>query len=213
MTNRIEQLETIQVEAKELFRKKNADYGDAFATYGSIGVLVRIGDKIQRLQSINSRGITLVDDEKLRDTLIDLHNYSAMCIMLLDENNKRKSSIKLWNITGDSGTKYIRETYVDDIGKTVNTCSCPSFMYCKRSHKTCKHIQNETNDNVTNDNVTNDNETNDKRWYINGDNNTQYIRETYVDDNGKTVNTCSCPSYLYCNEVTKTCKHIKREIS
>ena len=210
MTNRIEQLETIQNEAKELFRKKNTDYGDAFATYGSIGVLVRIGDKIQRLQSINSRGITLVDDEKLRDTLIDLHNYSAMSIMLLDENrnikktnetNEKKSSIKVWNITGDSGNKYIRETYVDDIGETVNTCSCPSFIYCKKSHKTCKHIDNEKNNN----------ETNDKRWYINGDNNTQYIRETYVDDNGKTINTCSCPSYIYCNKVTKICKHIKRK--
>lgn len=76
---------SIQKEAIELFEKKNADYGDAFAEYGTIGVLVRIGDKIKRLQNIEKKKITLVSDENLRDTLIDLHNYSAMAIMLLDK--------------------------------------------------------------------------------------------------------------------------------
>jgi len=79
------QLARIQQEALELFKKKNADYGDSFATYGPIGVLVRMGDKISRLQNITNKGVTLVDDEALRDTLIDLHNYSAMAVMLLDE--------------------------------------------------------------------------------------------------------------------------------
>jgi hypothetical protein len=84
MTSRVEQLERIQQEARSLFARKNADYGDAFATYGAVGVLVRIGDKLQRLSSIHSREIRLVDDESLRDTLIDLHNYAAMAIMTLD---------------------------------------------------------------------------------------------------------------------------------
>lgn len=86
--DRLQQMAIIQTEAKELFSKKNKDYGDAFATYGPIGVLVRIGDKIQRLQSISKSGVTLVEDEKIRDTLIDLHNYAAMAIMLLDEKDK-----------------------------------------------------------------------------------------------------------------------------
>lgn len=83
--NRIEQYKNVQNEAIELFIKKNQDYGDAFANYGPIGVLVRIGDKISRLQSINNNGVNLVNNESLRDTLIDLHNYAAMAIMLLDE--------------------------------------------------------------------------------------------------------------------------------
>ena len=83
--NRVQQLESIQKEALQLFSIKNADYGDAFATYGSIGVLVRIGDKIQRLTSITNKSVSLVNDESLRDTLMDLHNYAAMAIMLLDE--------------------------------------------------------------------------------------------------------------------------------
>jgi hypothetical protein len=87
MTERVEQMEKVQKEGLELFKKKNADYGDAFATYGPIGVIVRMGDKIQRLTSVTKKGVALVDNEGLRDTLIDLHNYSAMAIMLLDEKS------------------------------------------------------------------------------------------------------------------------------
>ncbi len=79
------QLFAVQQEALELFKKKNKDYGDSFATYGPIGVIVRIGDKISRLNSITKNGINMVNDESLRDTLIDLHNYSAMAVMLMDE--------------------------------------------------------------------------------------------------------------------------------
>ena len=82
---RIEQMKAVQAEALELFRRKNADYGDAFATYGVIGVLMRIEDKIQRSMSITKTGVNLVSDEGIRDTLIDLHNYAAMALMLLDE--------------------------------------------------------------------------------------------------------------------------------
>jgi hypothetical protein len=88
--DRIKQLQTVHAEALELFKKKNADYGDAFANYGPVGVLVRMGDKISRLQSISATGVNLVEGEKLRDTLIDLHNYSAMAIMLMDENASAK---------------------------------------------------------------------------------------------------------------------------
>ena len=83
--NRVDQLKSIQQEALELFAKKNADYGDAFAKYGVIGVLMRIEDKIQRSMSITKNGVNLVNDEGIRDTLIDQHNYAAMALMLLDE--------------------------------------------------------------------------------------------------------------------------------
>ena len=85
--DRVKQLEKIQSEALELFTKKNTDYGDAFAKFGLIGILMRIEDKIQRALSITKNGINLVDDEKIRDTLLDLHNYSAMGLMIIDENN------------------------------------------------------------------------------------------------------------------------------
>lgn len=81
-TNRVEQLKEIQKQALELFIKKNTDYGDAFAQYGIIGVITRLQDKINRCVSITKSGINLVEDESLRDTLLDLHNYSAMALML-----------------------------------------------------------------------------------------------------------------------------------
>jgi hypothetical protein len=86
MTNRVEQMIVVQQEGLELFKRKNADYGDAFANYGTVGVIMRMGDKIQRLVSITNTGVNLINTETLRDTLIDLHNYSAMAIMLLDED-------------------------------------------------------------------------------------------------------------------------------
>lgn len=86
--DRVSQMVEVQSEALELFKKKNADYGDAFANYGSIGVIVRMGDKIQRLISVTKSGINYVNNESIRDTLIDLHNYAAMAIMLIDEIKK-----------------------------------------------------------------------------------------------------------------------------
>ena len=83
MSDRVQQLKDIQESALELFKRKNADYGDAFAKYGPVGVLMRIEDKIQRFLSINKNGITLVNDESLKDTLLDLHNYAAMALMLM----------------------------------------------------------------------------------------------------------------------------------
>ena len=83
--NRVEQMKEIQSNALELFKKKNTDYGDAFAKYGVIGVLMRIEDKIQRSLSITKNGVNLVNDESIKDTLLDLHNYAAMALMLLDE--------------------------------------------------------------------------------------------------------------------------------
>lgn len=86
-------MKQVQKEGLDLFIKKNTDYGDAYKTYGPLGVLVRIGDKINRLSTITNNSITVIKTESLRDTLIDLHNYSAMAIMLLDSIDNSKPNI------------------------------------------------------------------------------------------------------------------------
>ena len=88
--DRAQQLRTVQDEGYQLFKKKNADYGDAFAKYGPVGVIMRMEDKLRRYLSITKSGVNLVNEESLRDTLIDLHNYSAMAIILMDETNEIK---------------------------------------------------------------------------------------------------------------------------
>tara|TARA_X000000950_G_C13833432_1_gene627160 strand:- start:602 stop:925 length:324 start_codon:yes stop_codon:yes gene_type:complete len=84
----------VQRQGLQLFKKKNADYGDAFAKYGAVGIIVRMGDKIMRAANIEKKGITIVDDESLKDTLIDLHNYSAMALMLMDEDKIKHDIIR-----------------------------------------------------------------------------------------------------------------------
>lgn len=90
--NRVEQMKLIQDKALAIFEKKNADYGDSFAKHGLIGVLVRLNDKINRSLNISKTGITLVESESLNDTLLDLHNYSAMALMLLNEDKLNMTS-------------------------------------------------------------------------------------------------------------------------
>lgn len=104
-TDRVSQMITVHNEALELFKRKNTDYGDAFANYGSVGVIVRMGDKIQRLISVTNSGVNLVNSESIRDTLIDLHNYAAMAIMLIDEKNSTKETNNQ-NINNQNNKKY-----------------------------------------------------------------------------------------------------------
>ena len=106
--DRVEQMKQVQSNALELFRKKNIDYGDAFAKFGVIGVLMRIEDKIQRSLSITNNGVNLVNDEGIKDTLLDLHNYAAMALMLLSENNTKKDT----EITKVNDTKKETQTTI-----------------------------------------------------------------------------------------------------
>jgi hypothetical protein len=79
---------SVQKEGLELFKKKNKDYSNNFAFYGPVGVIIHINDKVNSLMSVTNQGINLVTNETLRDTLIDLHNYSAMAITLMDMKEK-----------------------------------------------------------------------------------------------------------------------------
>jgi hypothetical protein len=80
--NRVDQLKAIQQEALDLFAKKECGLWRCVCqVWGNR----RIEDKIQRSMSITKNGVNLVYDEGIRDTLIDLHNYAAMALMLLNE--------------------------------------------------------------------------------------------------------------------------------
>lgn len=76
----------IQDEAFELFKQKNSDYGNSFEEFGTIGILIRMNDKVKRAINITNKEIVLVNSENLRDTLVDLHNYCALAIALIDKN-------------------------------------------------------------------------------------------------------------------------------
>lgn len=67
--------------ANALMQKKNADYAsDAdpfrnFRTFGRLGILVRLSDKLSRLQTFCARGELSVTDESVTDTVLDGINY------------------------------------------------------------------------------------------------------------------------------------------
>lgn len=81
-----------------LHEAKNHDYGNSFNTtldkYGPVASLVRIEDKLNRLSTL-LKDKASVPEESVKDTLIDLANYSVMTLLWL-ENNKDTTSKTQW---------------------------------------------------------------------------------------------------------------------
>ena len=79
-------------EMHQTYIAKNQDYGNSFSEaheeFGSIAGLVQIGHKYNRLKNIlTSDKLDLkVEDESLRDTLMDLANYSILLLMEMENN-------------------------------------------------------------------------------------------------------------------------------
>lgn len=74
---------------------KNHDYGDSFHVlyekFGLISSLVRMSDKMNRLESLAQREAQ-VKDESIRDTLLDLANYAIMTVMEIDSKEATHES-------------------------------------------------------------------------------------------------------------------------
>ena len=86
----VKKFREVQDESFELFKKKNNDYGNAFEEFGTIGILIRMNDKIKRAMTISNNKIALINDESMRDTLVDLHNYCALAVSLIDKEKSIK---------------------------------------------------------------------------------------------------------------------------
>lgn len=86
--SKLEQHAMICDEIKELYRKKNADYGDSFHTTfleeGMAMSRIRLTDKLERFKRLTKSNEQNVKDENIRDTLIDLANYAIMTILELE---------------------------------------------------------------------------------------------------------------------------------
>lgn len=76
-------------EINNLYAKKNHDYGDSFhQTYLEEGMAmprIRLSDKLNRFKSLTRKNTRQVEDESIRDTLIDLANYAIMTILEMEE--------------------------------------------------------------------------------------------------------------------------------
>lgn len=104
---------------KDLYLKKNHDYGDSvsktFDEYGLVSFLVRMDDKMNRIKTLNKIQDTAVRGEKIEDTLLDLANYA---ILALTEIEFRKNRL-LENEEYPKKDVEMTRTYIDEQGFIV----------------------------------------------------------------------------------------------
>ena len=82
-------MESILNEIKQLYNRKNADYGNSFDKtldeFGLVASATRMSDKFNRFKSL-IKNSAQVSDEKIEDTLIDLASYAMMTIKWMRQN-------------------------------------------------------------------------------------------------------------------------------
>jgi nucleoid-associated protein YejK len=75
-----------------IYEAKNKAYGDSFGkTFQELGIIsavTRMTDKMNRLTQMATQRSEGSADERLKDTLLDLANYSIMTIIELENLNK-----------------------------------------------------------------------------------------------------------------------------
>ena len=80
-----------------VYADKNHDYGNSFGEtyekYGDISALVRISDKMNRIDQLVQTGEQKVKDEALEDSILDMANYLIMWAMELEEGRMRLNTI------------------------------------------------------------------------------------------------------------------------
>lgn len=77
----------------ELYKIKNERYGNSFSElfdeFEMLYVLPRLIEKINRIKTLTVNTDLDYDDESIRDSLMDLANYSLMTIMELDKKETK----------------------------------------------------------------------------------------------------------------------------
>ena len=105
---------------KDTYASKHHDYGPSFEKtfyeYGWKAPLVRMEDKMSRLKSLFEKGDEnrKVKDESIKDTVIDLANYSIMLateLQLLEDYNKQHNLYKENDIENDKHFKEAMEIF------------------------------------------------------------------------------------------------------
>lgn len=91
----VNRFEDITNKMIRIFKKKNHDYGNSFEQSlneeGLAASRIRMGDKWNRFKTLSKpKTEAKVNDESLRDTLIDLGVYCILTIMWLDKNGENK---------------------------------------------------------------------------------------------------------------------------
>ena len=80
--DRINNYKRLQDDMLTTFIDKDSDYGDSFGKtfekYGIVSALIRMSDKMNRLDNLASNSNQMKVDESIEDTLLDLANYAML---------------------------------------------------------------------------------------------------------------------------------------
>lgn len=89
-----DQFKTITENMLKTFIAKNYDYGNSFEescdNFGIVAAVVRMNDKMNRINHLYDNTKVARVDEKLEDTLLDLANYCILTVMYLNSNYDKK---------------------------------------------------------------------------------------------------------------------------
>lgn len=102
-----------------VYERKNHDYGDSFhdtfVEEGMAMARIRLSDKLNRFKKLSREGSEQkVNDESIRDTLLDLANYAIMTVMEMDilaeENERERLGEELSKMKDEWYAAYARYT-------------------------------------------------------------------------------------------------------
>jgi hypothetical protein len=89
---KVNAFEDVTISLRNLYEAKNMDYNDSFGQsfekWGLPMSCIRLGDKLNRLESFAQGKDMKVKDESVRDTLMDLANYAIMTLVELNLQSK-----------------------------------------------------------------------------------------------------------------------------
>lgn len=86
MKSQEQRIEEICKDVESLLKKKNNDYGNSFSIqfekYGVMSAMIRMDDKMRRLENL-LKGTLAQVDESIEDTLLDLVGYGTLALVEL----------------------------------------------------------------------------------------------------------------------------------
>lgn len=94
----------------EIYERKNHDYGDSFhdtfVEEGMAMARIRLSDKLNRFKKLSKADSEQkVNDESIRDTLLDLANYAIMTVMEMDIQAEEDEKTRLKGTLNELQTK------------------------------------------------------------------------------------------------------------
>lgn len=125
ITTRNNKMKEIFDSCLKLSKAKGKDYAGAedslanLRIFGFKGIIIRLFDKLMRLKNIEEAGKVEVKDESVRDTLMDTIIYSALAIILLEDEDQTSVTTH-YGYPNDCEIKVVTDGDPDDKDPTIS---------------------------------------------------------------------------------------------